>query len=413
MRKYLPLLHSRWPVFAAIATVLIILLIGIHTRGSLVAAWGILQDSPLSPHFADTRTITHSIDCLLSGQNPYFVRSFDPWHRVYNYPPIWLGARYLGISSSASNWIGTVMSVATAIAFLFLFDAKRWISAILIYCAVLSRSVLFAVERGNTDQIIFFLLVFGLAFINRQPAALRSFFKGVLIGLLTVLKIYPVALVAIFLRNRRRILTTTLTAVLSITALVITAGHSLPRLLRNTPRDSLLSFGAYPFFLSICEHIFYRGVAIIQDHAIVAPMGALLLGGFAMFVGATCGRRLHRFLPPLDFDRTKGWIAIAALSIFCFAFVSGASYDYRLLFLMGALAYLIEDINQGSTLRALPVAILILFLLWKPSRLSIVGEVVDGAVFVVASMWLANSLIHHADADNDAVLMSSQGIRSI
>ena len=178
MRKYLPLLRSRWPVLAAIATVLIILAVGVHTRGSLGGAWAILQDIPLTPSFADTRTITHSIDCLVSGQNPYFVRSFDPWHRLYNYPPIWLDARYLGISSSSSNWIGTVMSVATAIVFLFLFEAKKWISTILIYLAVLSRSVLFAVERGNTDQIIFFLLVFGLVVIDRQPARLRSYLRG-------------------------------------------------------------------------------------------------------------------------------------------------------------------------------------------------------------------------------------------
>jgi hypothetical protein len=395
VQKYLPLLRSRLPVLAAIATVLVALLIGIHTRGSLAGAWGILQDFPLSPRFADTRTITHSIDCVLSGQNPYFVRAFDPWHRLYNYPPIWLEARYLGISSSSSNWIGTVMSVATAIAFLFLFDAKKWISMILTYLAVLSRSVLFAVERGNTDQIIFFLLVFGLVVIDRHPARLRSYLRGFLIALLTVLKIYPLAVVTIFLRNRRGVPEAILAAAFSLTALVITAGHSLPILLANTPRDSLMSYGAYPFFLSISQHLLYPAVPIIQDHPEVATLGALILGAFAMLAGAACGKRLDRFLPPLDFNRARGSIAIAALTIFFFTFVSGASFDYRLLFLMGALAYLIEDINRGSTLRAIPPAILILFLLWKPSHLSFHGEIFDGSVFFLASLWLGNSFFYH------------------
>ncbi len=397
MRKYLPLLRSRWPVLAAIATVLIILAVGVHTRGSLGGAWAILQDIPLTPSFADTRTITHSIDCLVSGQNPYFVRSFDPWHRLYNYPPIWLDARYLGISSSSSNWIGTVMSVATAIVFLFLFEAKKWISTILIYLAVLSRSVLFAVERGNTDQIIFFLLVFGLVVIDRQPARLRSYLRGLLIGLLTVLKIYPVVVVTIFLRNRRGVLAAILAAAFSLTALVITAGHDLPVLLANTPKETLLSYGSYPFFISMSVHLLSRAVPIIQDHPKIATLGALVLCAFAMLAGAAFGRRLDRFLPPLDFDRARGAIAIAALTIFCFTFIQGASYDYRLLFLMGALAYLIEDVNRGSTRRALPAAILILLLLWKPFHLSFHGEILDASVFVMASLWLGNSLFYHLD----------------
>ena len=34
---------------------------------------GSSQDYPMTPLFADTRTITHSIDCLLNGQDPYVV----------------------------------------------------------------------------------------------------------------------------------------------------------------------------------------------------------------------------------------------------------------------------------------------------------------------------------------------------
>jgi Glycosyltransferase family 87 len=412
LQKYSVLLRSRLPVLAAVAAILVILSLGTHRRGSLGAAWGKLQDDPLTPLFADTRTITHSIDCLLSGQDPYFVRTFDPWHRLYNYPPIWLDARYLGVTSHSSNFIGAMMAFATASTLLLLFKARSWLSAIIIFFAVISRSVLFAVERGNTDQVIFFLLVFGLFLIDRQESRLKPFFKGLLVVLLTVLKIYPVAAVAIFIRHRRGILMAVLTGTLSIAALVLTAGRRLPVLLGNTPRDSLLSFGAYPFFLVVGDHTLRRTLAIIQSHNSAVQIGAIFLGALAMLVGMACGDRLNRFLPPLDSDRARGCIAIAGLAIFCFAFVSGASYDYRLIFLLGALAYLVDDMNQGVSLNSLPAAVLIVLLLWKPSYLSSLGELSDGLVFIMASAWLGNSLLSRTK-NEDTLSLGPEVLKSI
>ena len=72
-----------------------------------------------------------------------------------------------------------------------------------------------------------------------------------------------------------------------------------------------------------------------------------------------------------------GCITVSCLTIFCFVFIAGANFNYRLIFLLGVLAYLVDDINErvsegvskGMSLRSLPVAILILLLLWKPIRL--------------------------------------------
>ena len=338
MQRHSGLLLSKLPVVAAVVALLILMCLSPFFR--------------TSPPFADTRTITHSIDCVLAGQDPYVVRTFDPWNRVYNYPPIWLDARYLGVASRSSNFIGTMMAVAMAGTLLVLFNARTWLSATIIFFAVLSRPVLFAMARGNTDQIVFFLLVFGLFWIARQRTDLKSPLKVTLIVLLTILKIYPVAAVAIFIRQRKGALTAIVTAILSIAALLVTAGHSLPVLLGNTPRDSRLSFGAYPFFLAISQSTVRHAVPLIQSSRLVAPIGAVVLGTFAMLAGAALGSRLDRFLPPLDFDAPRGCIAIACLAIFCFTFASGASYNYRLIFLLGALAYLVDDMGRGVTLRS-------------------------------------------------------------
>ena len=55
--------------------------------GQRARSWRILRMPATDSTFADTITVTRSIDCLLSGRDPYVVRSFDPWHRVYIYRP--------------------------------------------------------------------------------------------------------------------------------------------------------------------------------------------------------------------------------------------------------------------------------------------------------------------------------------
>ena len=69
-----------------------------------------------------------------------------------------------------------------------------------------------------------------------------------------------------------------------------------------------------------------------------ASLGALLLAVLSVVAGASFRKQLDHFLPHLDFDDTRGCIAVAGLAIFCIAFFRGSSYDYRLIFLVGAIA---------------------------------------------------------------------------
>lgn len=395
MQKYISILRSRLPVLAGVAFVALALWVGIHTRGSLSAAWLMLHVPALSPLFPDTRTVTHSIDCLLSGQDPYTVRSFDPWNRTYNYPPIWLDLRYLGVTSRSSNLLGTTFAVMTMSAFLLLLRTRAWASAVIIFFAVISRSILFGVERGNTDEVIFFLLVFGFFLIDRQKTEVRSWFKGSLIVLLTVLKIFPIAAIVALVRNRKAVLTALLTAVLSLAALMATSDHRLPQIMANTPQDLYLSFGSLPFFAAIFKYTPHLLLAIIQHHPKSESIGVLLLAVLSVVAGVAFRERLNRFLPPLDFNQTRGGIAAAGLAIFALAFLRGSSYDYRLIFLVGAIAYLVEDLNESPSLRSLPAAIIFVALLWKPPNVSLRYEILDCFVYAIACAWLGTSLLDH------------------
>jgi Glycosyltransferase family 87 len=399
-------LQTKLPVLAAVLVVLVALFVGARTYGSVFAAWRMLQIPSTTPLFVDTRTITDSIDCVAKGQDPYVERNCDSWHRLYNYPPIWLDARYLGVTSRSSNLIGTAISILMVSTLLLLFNARTWISAILIFFAVTSLSVLFAVERGNIDQLIFFLLVIGFFWIEQRRAASRVYLSGSLIVLLTILKIYPIVAATLFLRYRNGLIKMLLVAVFAITALFLTSEHRLHAIFANTPQAVDATFGGYPFFLAISQHTVRFWRPIIEADPNIARIGAILLGSLAVAAGAIYGNRFERLLPNIDFERARGCITVSCLAIFCFAFISGANFNYRLIFLLGVLAYLVEDINKGLSLRSLPFAVIIVLLLWKPFRLFLPHELLDGMVFVIASAWLGNSLLSRPSSRGTAMTSS-------
>jgi hypothetical protein len=210
---------------------------------------------------------------------------------------------------------------------------------------------------------------------------------------MTVLKIFPVAAVAVLVRNRKGAFIALLAAALSIAALLITCGHRIPQVFANTPQDVFVSFGSLPFFVGIFTHTSHLLLTMVEHHPKAISLGALILASLSVLAGVSFREQLDYLLPPLDFDDTRGCIAVAGLAIFCVTFLRGSSYDYRLIFLLGAIAYLVEDLNQRISLRALPAAILFVLLLWKPAPLSPLFEIVDGLAFIVASAWLGTSLL--------------------
>jgi hypothetical protein len=383
-------------VLVAIAAVAIALGVGVHTRGNLTQAWRMLRLDATSPELADTHTVTNSIDCLLQGQDPYFVRSFDPLHRVYNYPPIWLDLRYLGVTSRSTTMVEAVMLTMFLAALLLVFETRRWFAGILIFFALVSRPILSAVERGNTDLVIFSLMVFGFFLAERRSARVRSLLQGGLIVLLTVLKIYPVVAVAVFVRNRRGLLLALGVAILSVAALVLTSGHRLPLILANTPQILNYSYGAVPASIGPIRHVSRPFGDYIYYHQVVATLGALVIAFVSAAAGTIGFRRLRRVLPELDLDRALGCIAVSGLTIYCFTFARGSNFEYRLIFLLAPMAYLVSDLNRSRSLRSLPAAmVLVLFLCIGWSGHDLPGQFLDILVFTTSCAWLGATLLLH------------------
>jgi hypothetical protein len=394
MQRLLALIQTRLPVVAAAAFVAIILGMSMHRNGSLTPAFRVFRIDSTSPGFADTRTVTNSIDCVLGGQDPYTVRSFDHWDRVYNYPPIWLGLRYLGVTGRSTNLMAAMMAAMFVVALLALFNVKNWAGAILVFLALISRPILFAIERGNTDLVVFSLLVFGFFLVERQRDEIKRFCEAILIVILVILKLFPIATVVIFIRNRRGLITSLSVAALSVAAFLITSGRRAPMILRNTPKMRYFSYGAYPALAGIVSPISQTWEKFIDHHHGIGSIAAVLVACLSVAVGQRYRQRLYRFLPELNFDTAIGCIAISGLAIYLFSFLNAASFEYRLIFLLGPLAFLLDSSTRGERSGALTVSgLLVLFLLSRSEFHPLANGILDTAVFAGSCAWLGTTLL--------------------
>ena len=78
-----------------------------------------------------------------------------------------------------------------------------WIGSFIVLCALLSPAILFGLERGNVDTILFSLLAFGLFATRGLSGPWKFMTRGGLIIALTVLKAYPIAACAALANHRR------------------------------------------------------------------------------------------------------------------------------------------------------------------------------------------------------------------
>lgn len=358
--------------------------------------------------FQDTRTVTHSIDCVNQGMDPY-VQSCDPWHRLYNYPPIWLGLRFLGIDSHSSRALGAIFGALNISSLLLLFRTRSWQNSLLAALAFFSFPVFLAVREGNIDQVIFFALVFGLLLVNDSLPG-----KAALVVTMTVLKVFPIAAAVVFLKQRRGVRTFLLVSLVSLAALAVTSGRTLPVYLHNTPHETIMSFGSYTTTMLLWQLLAHNPAALSPDSvARYATVLFCMMGAAAFAYGAIAYKQLSRWLPSLDGTQWRQAVALAGMACFCLVFAISSSFQYRLMFLLPLMAFLLDDTARPR--RTHPVLYLLLAAVLLPYAtyhtyntrlgLPILIALLHSALFLLCTAWLASQVV----ADNDRFLFRKHG----
>jgi hypothetical protein len=392
-------LKGRRPVVLAFTALGVALLLLSSVLHSLPRAWHLLSVPSPTLSFGDLRVITYSVACAHGGGDPYSENGCDaywaahpdshapPLKIVYNYPPIWLEGWRIDLFPITTNPVGVAFALLAFCAFALIFHPRTAFGGVVTIATVLSPSILVGIERGNSDLLIFSLLVFTLLATAKLSVPLRDTLRAVAIITLTVLKLFPIACVALFARSLKGWGLAILTAFLAATLTVLTGGRRLLDVFHNTPITDFPAFGALPILLGWSRLLRVEAdPGRLRMIATSAALVALILAAYVAIRGLGRGSAL-----PLRQENVFTDLAIAGIAVFVLCFMLGSNFDYRLIFLVLSLPLLIERYESDAQLnRLLPLVAIVAFL-WLSRvtvRILYLDEVLDWIIFFGAAMEL-------------------------
>ena len=381
-------LLERVPALAGFMVLAVIFLVG-GQHGGTAGAGGERLKAPVtaSGPWEDAGTITYNIDCKEKGLNPYRVPC-APGDRNYNYPPVWLQLSHLGVHVKSTPVLGWLFTAFTVVVYLLMLRSRTAFSAVCVFIAIaLSSPLILATERGNNDQVVLFLLCFAFLLASRLPESRGNLLRGAAVMLLTALKIYPVAATISLWRGRRGLWMVFGWGVASVALLVVTAGSSLADVFHETPTLLYATFGIMPvlYWAGLLAHHDLSSWVVLHRTADFGLAAALFLGFTAL--GAAFAGQAERFLPAIRIGRFRDSLAIACAGIYCFAFSGGASFDYRLIFLIPVLAFLLQAFDAGKRSAAWLCMVIVAYLV-VPSVHGRPRAAMDLLLFLAFSIWL-------------------------
>jgi hypothetical protein len=353
---------------------------------------GVPRMPPPDHPFTDTISITRSIDCIRDGLDPYLTGLCDPWGRTFNYPPVWLNLRTIGISSATTLTIGIAMAGVTALAFLTIFRTSSWPGFLIVLLTLLSPAILFGIERGNVDTLLFSILAFGLFATRALNEPTRRIVRAALVIGLTILKAYPIATCNLFLdRTKRGWVTAIGIGILALAAFALSSADKIQFIFANTPLTSGYSFGSAPVFLDLAEQL--TGPDFNRTHVRWLATGVAVVLGLGVTAWAIRSHSdLSRVLPPLDRGRFADDLCLACLAVFCVCFLLGSNFNYRLIFLAGTLPKLVESYDSEREARLLIAPATVIALLWAVRLPNIVDHALNWVTYIGACAWIGDAV---------------------
>jgi hypothetical protein len=355
--------YVRWPSGAVIVGAFLIsylsLWLVVAGHSGIERAWRVVRVPAEQRSFDDARLILEGVDCVRRGRNPHHDTECDWRYRTLNYPSIWLSLRHVGLTVQQTNPIGIGIGLVFIIAVLLSFWRSLPLAGVIGGACVISPAVMLGIERGNTDLIVFSLLVSTSVLASRY----RRFGDIVLaIGILITagLKLYPIAAIVALLRPNKRALAVASSAIAFFACWVYYWRADLSLISVNTPNSDWYSFGYKTFFISVFHFI---EPAVQMDPSgrlasthlplpleITARIALLLATALSVAFGLQVRRR---WTIDLDFrDRTQLQFLIGS-SIYVGTFALGTNFNYRLVFLVLCIPQLVEWIVHPCVSRSL------------------------------------------------------------
>ena len=353
---------------------------------------------PFKYPFLDWEFIGAGIKCWREGINAYIINPCDVLYRTHNYSPLWLRAVFIPTDRTWTMPIGLGLVLAFLLSLFWLVKPINWRELIVFAVACTSTMVVFALERGNVDVVLFIMMVVA-GVLSSGPLANRILSYG-LILLAGLLKFYPLIVLSTALRERpRTFLAIVAAAGFIIVGFVYRFREELAAMSRNILRGRYTSdlFGSVnlPFGLPIFA---LRLFPELEHFAWFTALGYALMGGLLIVTAvqvihlARDGNMASAFAKMPERDAMFLVIG-AALIVGCF--FAGQSVGYRgihLIFVVVGLVAMRRAADNPATRATLTWAMMIVvFLMWEGLfRHALYAKVPDP---VFALFWLIREVL--------------------
>jgi hypothetical protein len=324
--------------------------------------WGVYQ---LTPVFADLRVITAAWESRALGLDPLVSNPFDPWNRVLNYPRIWELPGLLGLRGStdalaAMFWLSFFAGVIA------LGRRQPWPTQLMLAGLLVSPSVMFALERANSDLLIFALCVLIVNLSEKRPQLAAFLSLG---GF--ALKFYPLVLLALLDWSKREVRRAVAGAMIFAGGVTLFTFDDILAIRAGTPLTESQSYGVACLgeWFASAHPDWWTTINTLQIGFALLP----LVGAFVWTASK---------IPAASTLKTERLFLAGAL-LYAGTFVLGSNYDYRFIVLLLCVPWLVE---QGTRNRAWYLVIaMVAFVLWqiKIERLAWFYAVPMNAVMLV------------------------------
>ena len=304
----------------------------------LLTLWGII---PYQYPFLDLDGALAAWDCSRKGIDVILADPCDVLQRGYNYPPFWMTIDWIPLGRPDRIGVGMALGATFLLSLSALPPPLSRTETWLRIAAVLSTMVVFAVERGNPDILIFLLVILMLCLLRRSLIARTFGYGAAFLG--GAIKYYPFILLSLIARERLRVLIPMVLA--AAAGLVFFFHHYLAQIREGLPH--IASGGPFGDFFGARN--FPMGIFLIVRHlldssaddklkaidptAITIGIVALIATIFLRIAVVRIAARLWRTsdisgaLLRLDEPRRYALLAGALLLVGCF--ITGQSIGYR------------------------------------------------------------------------------------
>jgi hypothetical protein len=296
--------------------------------------------------FFDARNVAAAADCWALGYDPLIENPCDPTGRVMNYPRVWVLLHYVGLTQDRTVLFGWIVVALFVLSLLLLLGRLSIKQGVVVAFAVTSPAVMFAIERGNMDLLLFAVFV-AAVFAWKARERLSPLLSPALIVAAAIAKLYAAfALPAYAFTGERRVRWALPAAIAVLGVYVALTIDDFRAVLSAREGGRTGSYGAR-ILIGYLYHLVSPG-EWLHGNLLAQAIAILLLGVFAVAAWIWARRRL-----PWPAGVAQGSPELLAFHLgaltYLGTFALRRNGDYRLVFLLLTLPLLFQLASGPGT----------------------------------------------------------------